>query len=181
MPSLLGLDLSARVAAAVAVPTDWGGDWHRVGAMSYGFELALIAEEEDRIDRCEEIAERIVSFAIAHGCVEAWIEGYAFAQVTGAYTLGELGGIVKSRLKAAGIKLRRANMGTARSLLLGRIPRGKGMAKKAVVRTLEAAGARFATVDENEAMVCANLGLSTWPKAQFFASPKPPRERRRAA
>lgn len=167
-----------RVAAAVAVPTDWAGDWELVRSMVEGYQLELIADDDERIARCELIGDALAKFAIVSGCTEAWIESYAYSMNLAAHSLGELGGIVKSRLRSVGVKLRRANIGTARQLLLGKIPRGKGLAKIAVVRTLEAAGARFATVDENEAMVCANLGLSYSPGARFFASDPPPRERR---
>lgn len=181
MSAVLGLDLSRRFAAAVAVPKAWAGDWKRVHSIVEGAVLELAATDEERISLIERIAQSIVAFARAHECTDAWIESYAFAQVTGAYTLGELGGVVRLELKRAGINIYRANIGTARKLLLGKIPRGKGLAKIAVVRTLQAAGARFETVDENEAMVCANFGLAHHKGAHFFASPEPPREARRRA
>jgi hypothetical protein len=72
--------------------------------------------------------------------------------------LGEVGGVVRLELVRAGIELRTANMGTARKLLLGKVPRSD--AKMAVYAALRAAGARFETADEAHAMAAANLGLS---------------------
>jgi len=49
-------------------------------------------------------------------------------------------------------------MGTARKLLLGKVPRSD--VKVAVFEALRAAGASFDTLDEADAFCAANLGLA---------------------
>jgi Holliday junction resolvasome RuvABC endonuclease subunit len=165
--SLLGLDLSARAAAAVAVPLDWDGQWRRIKTLVVGEALGRGASDRDRALRCGYIAERIAEFARRHQVAQAWIEGYAFNQNTAAHTVAEVGGVVRLELVRAGIEVRTANMQTARKLLLGKLPpRGKKVigkkvsAKDAVVATLRAAGAAFKTVDEYDGFTAANLGMS---------------------
>jgi hypothetical protein len=125
MTALLGLDLSTRAAAAVAVPLDWGGDWERVKWELSGEALERKAAESSRIDRCDRIARGIVRFARENGVTEAWIEAYAFNQREAAHWLGELGGIVRLELLRAGVAVRSANMSTARKLVLGKLPKAK--------------------------------------------------------
>lgn len=155
---ILGLDLSTRAAAAVAVPQDWDGRWSRIRSTVVGEPLQREATDEQRARRTETIAARLVAFACTQGVTSVWIEGYAFSQATAAHTLAEVGGVVRLELVRAGFEIRTANMSTARKLLLGKVPR-KG-AKDAVVATLRAAGATFGTADEADAYCCANLGLS---------------------
>lgn len=155
---LLGLDLSTRAAAAVAVPSDWDGSWSRVTSLVVGEPLRRDASDAERATRTETIARRIVAFAQAHGARQAWIESYAFSQAGAAHTLGEVGGVVRLELVRAGIEIRTAQMATARKLLLGKVPRAG--AKEAVVATLRAAGACFSTADEADAFCAANLGLA---------------------
>jgi Holliday junction resolvasome RuvABC endonuclease subunit len=157
MTTLLGLDLSLQAAAAVAVPLDWDGDWSRVHSIVVGEPLHRTATDAERARRTETIAARLVAFAQAERATVAFIEGYAFGQRTSAHSIGELGGVVRLELVRAGIEIRTANMGTARKLLLGSCPKG---AKVAAYSTLRAAGATFETLDESDAMVCANWGLS---------------------
>lgn len=166
--TILGLDLSARAAAAVAVPQDWDGQWRRIKTLVVGQELDRASSDWERAMRCGYIAERIVAFARKHGVNQAWIEGYAYNQNTAAHTVAEVGGVVRLELVRAGIEIRTANMQTARKLLLGRLPaRGKHIApkdrvsaKEAVKATLRAAGAAFNTLDEYDGFTAANLGMS---------------------
>lgn len=155
---ILGLDLSTRAAAAVAVPQDWDGRWSRVRSLVVGDALRRDATDAERARRTEAVATRLVTFARERGVSAVWIEGYAFNQATAAHTLAELGGVVRLELVRAGFDIRTANMSTARKLLLGKVPRPG--AKDAVVATLRAAGATFETADEADAYCCANLGLS---------------------
>jgi Holliday junction resolvasome RuvABC endonuclease subunit len=157
-PVLLGLDLSVTAAAAVAVPVDWDGEWKRVRSVVVGEKLRRDATDLERARRTETIATRLVAFARATGATCAFIESYGFAMRTAAHTLGEIGGVVRLELVRAGIEVRTANMGTARKLLLGKVPRSD--AKMAVYAALRAAGARFETGDEADAMAAVNLGLS---------------------
>ena len=158
MTTLLGLDLSTRAAAPVAVPSDWDGSWSRVASLVVGEPLRRDASDAERASRTETIARRIVGFAQSHQVSEAWIESYAYSQAGAAHTLGELGGVVRLELVRAGIEIRTAQMATARELLLGKVPRSG--AKDAVVATLKAAGARFETADEADAFCAVNLGLA---------------------
>jgi hypothetical protein len=155
---LLGLDLSLRAAAAVAVPLDWDGRWQRVSSLVVGEKLCRTATDTERARRTETIAARLVAFAKQHDVVQAWVEGYAFGRNDSAHTLGELGGVVRLELVRAGIELRTANMGTARKLLLGKVPRAD--VKVGVFQAVRAAGAAFETLDEADAFAAVNLGLA---------------------
>jgi hypothetical protein len=108
--------------------------------------------------RCESIAGSLVGFARACRVGKVWIEGYAFSQHTSAHTLAEVGGCVRLELVRAGIAIHTANIGTARKLLLGKVPR-KG-AKHAVHAALHAAGSPAWTLDEADAFAAVNFGLS---------------------
>jgi hypothetical protein len=167
--TLLGLDLSARAAAAAAVPLDWDGEWRRVQTVVVGEPLGRGAPDAERAWRCGSIARRLVAFAQTHGITEAWIEGYAFSQRTAAHSLGEVGGVVRLELVRAGIAIRTANIGTARKLLLGKLPRRH--AKQAAHAALRAAGSPAWSLDESDAFVAANLGLSEHAGAWCFAQP----------
>lgn len=158
MGVILGLDPSLTASGVVAVPLDWAGDFSQVESMVIGRKLTRTATEAERVDRLLHIAEGIVSFARKHRARSAWLESYAFSQAKAAHSLGELGGVLRVELHRAGIDLHVAPMGPARALLLGRVPR-KG-AKVACAEALKAAGADFPTLDEFDAMVVANYGLS---------------------
>jgi hypothetical protein len=167
--SLIGLDLSATAAAACAVPLGWGGDFRRVHTVVVGERLRRDATDAERARRCESIARRLVAFARAHSVFEAWTESYAYAQRTSAHTLAEVGGCVRLELLRAGVAIRTANIGTARKLLLGKLPRRE--AKRAVHAALSAAGSPAWSLDEADAFVAANLGLSEHAGAWCFAQP----------
>lgn len=164
---LLGLDLSATAAAACAVPLDWDGDFRRVSTTIVGESLRRNATDVERARRTETIASRLVAFAREHGASEAWIESYAFSRRDSAHTLAEVGGVVRLELARAGFEIRTANMSTARKLLLGKVPRSE--AKQACHRVLHEAGSPAWTLDESDAFVCANLGLSEHAGAYCFA------------
>jgi hypothetical protein len=156
---ILGLDLSLRQTAAVALPAPWTiGDWSAVRTMVVGRPLTKTATEHERIDRLRFIAENVIEFALKVHARVAFIEGYAFAKGTQAHSLAELGGHVRVRLRGAGIEVRTANMASARKLLLGKVPRSD--AKIAVFTALRSTGWQVATLDESDAFACANFGLS---------------------
>lgn len=156
--AILGIDLGTRITAAVAVPLDWVGHWPLVATLTAGSPLHRDASDLDRVQRTADIAERVVAFARMHAPVIAYIESYGFAQHTAAHTLGELGGVVRLELVRAGVEIRTANMGSARKLLLGKVPRKD--VKVAVFSALHAAGAPFGSLDLADAFVAANWGLS---------------------
>lgn len=181
MTIIMGLDLSARAAAAVAVPLAWDGRWSRVSSVVVGEELAPGASDAERARRGGRIAAQLIAFARANNVLWAWIEGYAFSmQSRSVSTLCEVGGVVRLALVEAGIGIHTANMGTARKLLLGKVPRKS--AKVAAAEALRAAGSPAWTLDESDAFVCANLGLSEHAGAFCFATPAPqPEPRKRKA
>lgn len=168
---ILGLDLSTRAAGAIAVPPDWDGDWSLVHHKTVGLPLPRGASEYDRINRCRIIAASLRDFATKHGVTTAWFESYAFSQRTAAHSLGELGGIVRLSMIKRDIQIGVSNMGAARKLLCGHIPRGTNP-KKVVQATLDAAGAPtevLASGDLCDAYVCANWGLSETVGSYCFA------------
>ncbi len=164
--AVLGLDLSTRAAAMVAVPTNWAGDWLKVRRHVVGMPLTKQATDMERALRTRWIADQVVRFALDYHCGVGWFESYAFGKHTSSHTLGELGGVVRIALVEAGVIISTANMSTARKLLLGRLPaRGSGVkVKDEVFRTLHSAGMPFGPAatarDEADAFTCANLGLS---------------------
>lgn len=168
MTVLMGLDLSATRAAACAVPLDWDGEFRRVCTHIVGEGLPRDASDEQRARRCERIAGELVAFARTCGVHEAWLEGYAYSRNTAAHTLAEVGGVVRLELVRGGIAIHTANMSSARKLLLGKLP-AKG-AKHAAHAALHAAGSPAWSLDEADAFVCANLGLSEHAGAFCFAS-----------
>lgn len=159
MTVLLGLDLSLTAAAGVAVPLDYEGRFERVRSIVVGERLRRDATDVERARRTETIAARLVRFALENRCSVAYVEGYAFSQRLAAHALAELGGVTRLELVRAGIDVRTANMGSARKLLLGRVPRQD--AKVAVAEAFRAAGVPLDwSLDVTDAMACANLGLA---------------------
>lgn len=166
-PVIAGLDLSLTASAIVTVPLDWDGDWKRVTSSVYGYGLARTAIDSERIARCADIASFLVKCARIRRVTKVYIEGYAFSRADKAHSLGELGGIVRYLLGMDGIEYLTASMNTARKLLLGKVPRSG--AKDACSQTLHNAGAPPWTLDESDAFVCANWGLSEHAGAFCFA------------
>lgn len=169
MTTILGLDISSRSTATVAIPLDWDGRWSRVEWLLCGQPLPRGATDLARAQRTEHIARAIVEFARRKGGTVAFIESYGFNQNVAAHTLAEVAGVVRLELVRAGIEIHTAQMSSARKLLLGRLPNpraaGKGAAKKAVYGTLTAAGAKLPPesaggMDVADAIVCANHGLA---------------------
>lgn len=156
---LLGLDLSTRAAAAVALPLDFDGDFARVRSMVVGQPLPRGASDGDRVARYESIARQLVGFARTHGATEAWFESPAYSRhATAGHTLGALYGVVALEMVRAGLSIHTAPMSSARKLLLGKVPRKD--VKVAVHQALRAAGARFETLDEYDALCAANFAAS---------------------
>jgi hypothetical protein len=158
---VMGLDLSLRATGIALIPLDWDCQLDRVITKTVGFPLAANAPDGERIERCERIAAECKRLVYSHGVIGCWIEGYAFGQGQRSAHLGELGGIVRQALRSLGCPFHTAPLSSARKLLLGKTPKGKGAAKRAVVAALRASGAPASwTVDEYEAVVIANYGIS---------------------
>lgn len=161
MTVVMGLDLSLRAAAAVVVPADWDGDWKRVHSKVIGEALSNEATLAERAMRNWSLSKQLSCFAINHHVTDVFIEGYAFGKggrSDSVHKLAELGGVVKLELVLQNRNIHIAHMGTARKLLLGKCPR-QG-AKMAVFDAFVAAGKRFESLDESDAMACANYGLA---------------------
>lgn len=154
---ILGLDLSLRGAGLVAVPPDWSGDWSRIARTTVGHPLKRDALECDRIGRLVRISAEVVTFAEAHRCTSAVIEGYAFTSRNAhSHSLGELGGVVKVLLaERCWIPIHVVPPASARKILLGKLPRKD---VKIHMRTaLTRMGMPVAwTNDEADAFVVAN-------------------------
>ena len=161
MTTILGLDLSTRGTAAVAVPLSWDGDWRGVHTFKCGAALTKAATDDERAARLAKIAKQVVRFATLQGATEAWLESYAFSR-QGAHTAGELGGVVRVALADTGIALHTAQMSTARKLILGHVPRGRDAIKEAVKAVWAEAGFTAGANDDDlcDAMTCANMGLA---------------------
>lgn len=181
----MGLDLSARAAAAVSVPSNWTGSWGSE-VSSLVVDGGQVPHDDDmaRVLRTIEVAERLVDFAKQNRVEVAWIEGYAFRQNNSAHTVAEVGGVVRAELVRAGVEVRTVMMQTARKLLLGKLPRPQKKAKRKrgepkpettkdlVAATLRAAGIEFRTLDEYDAMAVLNWGMAQRGRF-FFAQPEP--------
>lgn len=178
----MGLDLSARAATAVTVPFDWDGSAPDADVKSLVVDGGQLSHGDDmgRARRTIEVAERLVGFARANRVTVAWIEGYAFAQRTGAYDVAEVGGVVRAELVRNGVEVRTVMMQSARKLLLGKIPPSsvrrarKNGIKDIVADVLRAAGLEFGTLDEYDAMVVLNWGMAESGRF-FFAQSEPPK------
>jgi Holliday junction resolvasome RuvABC endonuclease subunit len=156
---LVGLDLSLRQSAAVALPLDWTpGDWSAVRSMLVGRALSKDASEHDRIERVRFIADELVGFVAKVGATDVFIEAYSYSRANQAHQLGELGGVVRVRLRESGATVHVVPLASARKLLLGKVPQSD--AKVAVFTALRGAGWNVATTDEADAMCVASFGLT---------------------
>ena len=162
MATILGLDLSTRGTAAVAVPVSWDGEWRRVHTLKCGAALHRCSSDDERAARLAKIASQVVRFAQVQNVTEAWLESYAYSRQGAAHTLGELGGVVRVALAREGIALHTAQMGTARKLVLGHVPKGRDIVKALVKATWASAGFVLGGIDDDlaDAMTCANMGLA---------------------
>jgi hypothetical protein len=157
----VGLDLSLRRTAWVAVRRTWVREWNTVVQGVIEPKPVAAKDTVGQIVRLNEIwtlLEPLQELAKTESAV-AYIENAAFGE-HGSHAAGELHGIVKLELYRAGFGVIVANMSSARKLLLGHAP-AKGKAKLEVVAAWKAAGAPFAPDNDLcDAMTCANWGLS---------------------
>lgn len=167
--ALMGLDLSARAAAAIIAPLNWGGDWLLTRTLVVGEKLTTSADDVDQALRTGSIAEQLCQFAFDYGVGQAWFENLTIgSRGSASHVLARLDGVVRLELVRMGVEIHTANMGTARKLLVGVVPRGTGvkkLASKLAFRALQAAGMpiRYGNdtkLDEADAFVALNLGLS---------------------
>jgi Holliday junction resolvasome RuvABC endonuclease subunit len=160
-PAICGLDLSLTYPAAVVIPEHWDlGDWSAVVRLSW--EPLPVSTLVGRYGRMSTIVEEILGFVLGHSVREVAVEDYAFSKSSSSVTkLAELGGHARCEFMGYGRVLQPITASHARVVLLGKLPRGKGMAKKEVQRRLMAAGADWASNDnEADAFAIANAHLS---------------------
>src|SRR6185503_21191053 len=123
-----------------------------------GEPLRRDATDLERAHRTDSIARQVVKFVNKWRVSAAFFESYAYSKNQSAHTLAELGGVLRLELMRAGVRIHTANMSAARKLLLGKLPRED--AKGEVFKALHAMGARFESMDESDAFVCLNWGMS---------------------
>jgi hypothetical protein len=155
----VGIDLSLTQTAAVAVPSDWGLDWGQLRSMTCGAKLTKDATVRDCVKRVDAIADALVQFCGDVKADSLAIEGYAFgARQSQSHSLGELGGVVKSRLVACGYPIEVVTCNSARKML-GKAPRKD--AKIWAARKLYAMGAPVIwSLDELDAFLICNYVLA---------------------
>lgn len=157
-----GLDLSLTGAGvAVIDPVTWGMDLRCVATARYGIKLKGkndTADHEARVDRLVWVVDRVVDFLAERRVTHVWVENYSFSMQNNAHQLGEMGGCVKRELrKRLGHVAMPVSNSTARKLFLGR-GTGKGIKEIVAAKLVEIGWT--ASVDEGDAFVVANYGLS---------------------
>lgn len=156
---VVGIDPSLSKTAIAVCPLDWGGDWTKVSIKEFPTEPNGDGPAA-RMARCNQIAGEALQWLMRTSLrpmgtrSHMFIEDYAFRQTFRSHHLGELGGILRSNLMVE----HEVGIAAARKLLLGKAPR-KG-AKVAAYEALVAAGGKFLSLDESDAMCVCNYGLS---------------------
>jgi hypothetical protein len=156
--TVLGVDLSLSGGLGLcAVPLSWDRDFRRVT-----FEVIKPTADQPRAMQLSELAGRVVAFVARTGATHCWIEGYtASGRAFGVQHLAEVGGVVRlALLERSNIIAETAPLSSARKLLLGKLPRGKGMAKKTAHKSVEALAGRLLDGNEGDAFVVANYGIA---------------------
>src|SRR6185437_9439626 len=158
-----GIDPSVSSTSLMGLPTNWGGDWsklRREGGIGYRIPDGSLVQT--RIQRCEDNTDDVLAVLAEWGCWSVVIEGYAHASKFFAHQTGEYGGILRTRLIKAGIRVRECPPSTGRALLLGDAPaKGQGAIKVRVQKTWRAAGfPHWKDHDDADAMTTLNYGLS---------------------
>lgn len=159
---VVGLDLSLRGAAAVYVPAGWSMDlgWDALDRLHVGYEGG---SNERRVARLADISEAIERFVNRNRARHVFVEDYAYSLgAKSGMVLAELGGAVKACLYGGpNIVTEPINVMTARSYLLGKLPRGKGAVAKRLAEVMaEMCLPTTWTADERDAWVIANIARS---------------------
>ncbi len=144
------------------IPADWHRThyrWSDVASETFGLALTKEATLLEKLLRLRAVARSVVAFIKREKATHVFIEGYSYGLPFGAHGLGELGGTIKlAVLEECEILPSVVPPASARRVLLGKIPKGKG--KNAVALALARAGAAFGTADEGDAFAVANFGLT---------------------
>jgi hypothetical protein len=154
---VVGLDLSLRSAAAVALNPSWvPGTWNiPTSVVGYGIKAAT---PEQRSARLVEIADALIVFAKRERATHVFVEDYAYGLAgLGGMMLAELGGAVKFLFyKQLGLVVTPVNVSTARKYFLGKLPPKDRAA--ITHRTMLELGCPFKTSDERDALLIASYG-----------------------
>lgn len=162
--TVVGLDLSLRLAAAVALPSSWDpasdARWD-VPNLRVGGELDQY--DGSAAERVNSIVDAVTLFVIKHGghSPRVFVENYAFSrQGTGSASLVvELGGALKFWLRRrTGVEVASVNDNTARKFFLGKLPAKNRAA--ATHEMLKKIGCPWPESDRGDAWVIANYGRS---------------------
>lgn len=153
---LMACDQSVRGFAYAAAPTFWGGDWAKVVTGRFDGGRVPKGDAAGALYRLHRLF-RLVDGAICEVNPNVvGFESYGFSAKPDTNVV-ELVGALKLRLLDYGKDVLTVNQSSARKLLLGKVPRSGDEAKKAVKRTLVAAGApEGLSLDVTDAMCILN-------------------------
>jgi hypothetical protein len=166
---VVGLDLSLRRPAVAIMLPAWTPERPTKNLLLKAFEHEGVKDMDPAISvqRNMSINNRILEFFYDHlpvGPMNVFVEDYAYGMAAGssrALQLAELAGIVKlSVWTTFGVVVKPINSTIARKMFLGKLPKGKGAAQKAVQDAAIALGMvpKGSGSDEADAFVVANAG-----------------------
>lgn len=156
---VVGIDPSLSRTGIAICPLDWGGDWTKVRVESVAT-TSFGKSAHDRVARYKHIVGCVMNILEEHATRavrSVFIEDYAYSRSNKAHHMGEFGGVLRMRLDGP-VGPAEVGIQAARKRLLGKVPR-EG-AKVAVYEALVAAGGKFLSLDESDAMCVCNYGLS---------------------
>lgn len=155
---VFGFDLSLTRTAAVWIPGAWvPGKWKFLRVMTCGGPIEGQSPRR-RAERLSEIVEQLRSFVgwPVQSDARVFCEDHAYGlSARSGMATAELHGAVKSGLYPKVVEP--INVSTARSLFLGKQPKGVKR-QVAVVQALKKAGWPYVGSDEGDALLVANAG-----------------------
>jgi len=162
---VVGIDLSLRAAAAVAIPLPWDHDLGKVKTFKAGYALTERATSKERVQRIAQLGKEIAGFCLKMRTQRVGIEDYAYsAKSAHQHQTFECGGHLKVEiLELLDLEVHTIAASSARKTLLGVVPRlGQGQTKPWVVRNVKRLGGPTEawTDDECDAFVVANRVLA---------------------
>lgn len=152
---IIGIDASEKATGLVAVPAAWDLDqWQRVEATT------LEPVEVPGVAMRRNISRRVAAFAAKFQPAAVYIEDYPRHGAFNIGRLAELHGVIKDQLAELGLHVVPVNISSARKLLLGKLPTGKGAAKRTVLNSLRSVWMRGIDDAKADAFCVANFGRS---------------------
>lgn len=170
-PTIIGLDLSLRRPAACILLPQWEPSEPTKHCVVRAFPQEQVEgiDPQASVERINCIVNDVFVFMDKHrpaGEFRVFVEDYAYGMAAGssrALQLAELGGSMKLMMWMSYLVVAQPiNSMTARKTFLGKLPKGKGAAQKAVQDAAIALGmvAKGSGSDEADAFVVANAGRS---------------------